>query len=129
MRTGRSWWHRACDYAGVFRSANPSSGALSGRRRLILWLPLIAFLLAQVGDGLLTYAGILKYGWEVEANPIVKWYVLAFGPETALATAKTFAFTCVLPLHCRGMYRTIGALTILYLAGAVVPWAHVLWGY
>ena len=85
-------------------------------------------MLAQVTDGVLTYAGITQYGWQVEGNPVVTWYVLALGPETALAGTKTFASACVLPLHCRGMHRTIAVLTIFYLGGALVPWAHLLWG-
>jgi hypothetical protein len=114
----------------VFRApeANLRPAEPASRRRLLAWGALMAFLMAQVGDGLLTYAGITQFGWQIEANPIVKWYVLAFGPETGLAGAKTFAFACVLPLHCRGMYRTIGALTLVYVAGAVILWLHVLWG-
>jgi hypothetical protein len=90
-------------------------------------LALLAFLIAQAGDGLLTYAGIKQFGVHIEANPLLAWYIDAFGPGAALATAKTFAVACVLPLHWRGMYRTIGVLTALYVAGAVLPWVRLLW--
>ena len=104
-----------------------TTAAPNQRCRLVRRAALVAFLGVQLGDGLLTYAGITRFGWHVEANPLVAWYVLAFGPEAALASAKTFAVACVLPLHWRGMYRTIGVLTAIYLAGALFPWAHLLW--
>ncbi len=93
------------------------------------WLPrvaLLAFLTAQIGDGLLTYAGISQFGVGVEANPLVAWYVHAFGPEAALATTKTFAVACVIPLFWRGMHKTIAVLACLHFAGAVLPWAQLL---
>lgn len=88
---------------------------------------LLAFLAAQIGDGLLTYAGISQFGTGVEANPLVAWYVHTFGPEAALASTKTFAVACVIPLWWRGMHKTIAVLAGLYLWAAVLPWAQLLW--
>ena len=47
------------------------------------------FVLAQLSDGLLTYHGIATFGTEIEANPIVAWYVSTMGTGTALIAVKT----------------------------------------
>jgi hypothetical protein len=122
---------------GVTRSAAPPSRLgwfLGGLRRRFAtsspaFGPLLlgAFVIAQVMDGLLTYRGIAAFGAEIEANPIVSWYVSALGPGNALLAVKAVASACVLPLYARSMHRTIAALIALYIAGAVVPWLNVLW--
>jgi hypothetical protein len=84
------------------------------------------FLIVQITDGWLTYQGIERFGSAVEANPIVAWYVLAFGPGTALVGAKSMAATCGVALYLRAMYGTMAFLTAFYVLAAVVPWMHVL---
>jgi len=88
---------------------------------------LIAFLLAQVSDGAFTYVGIATFGAWIEANPLVAWYIGAFGAGVALIGVKTLAAACAALLHLRAMHRTVGFLTILYLVGAVWPWTRALW--
>jgi len=90
-------------------------------------LVLIAFLLAQVSDGLFTYLGVATFGAEIEANPVVAWTIAAFGAGVALIGVKTLAAACASLLHLKAMHRTIGLLTIFYLGGAVLPWIHALW--
>jgi len=84
------------------------------------------FLLAQLSDGLLTYHGIARFGTAVEANPIVSWYVLAFGPGAAIVGAKSLAASCGAALYLRAMHGTMAALTVFYVAVAVLPWLHLL---
>ena len=94
-----------------------------------LWLGngvLVLFLLAQACDGALTYVGIRRYGLDIEANPIVAWYVAALGVGTAMIATKTLAALCAATLHVWSRHRTIGVLTILYVAVAVWPWARLL---
>lgn len=86
---------------------------------------LFVFILAQVADGLLTYLGIKTFGTSIEANPLVAWYVTAFGAGVAVIGAKGFAVACGAALHLLAMHRTIAALTIVYVTAAVLPWAHV----
>jgi hypothetical protein len=88
---------------------------------------LLAFLLTQLFDGVFTYLGIATFGPPIEGNPLVGWYVIVFGAGIALVGAKGFAVACGAALHWRAMHRTLGMLTILYLAGAVWPWTQVLW--
>jgi len=88
---------------------------------------LAAFLIAQALDGALTYFGVLTFGVGIEANPIVAWYVTAVGAGLALIGVKMLAVACAAALHWQEMHRTLGALTVLYLAAAILPWASVFW--
>lgn len=87
---------------------------------------LLAFLLTQVSDGVLTYVGIVSYGPQIEGNPIVAWYIGALGAAAAIVATKAFAMFCAATLHLRARHRTLGALTLIYLAAAVWPWIRVL---
>jgi hypothetical protein len=93
-----------------------TSSALCGPALLAL------FVLAQAGDGILTYYGVATFGLQAEANPIVSWYVSAFGPGRALFAIKLVASACAVALYARAMYRTIATLTAFYVVAAVVPW-------
>jgi arginine exporter protein ArgO len=86
---------------------------------------LLVFILAQVADGVLTYLGIRTFGASIEGNPIVAWYVTAFGAGAALIGAKGLAVACGAALHLLAMHRTIAALTLVYITAAVLPWTHV----
>ena len=86
---------------------------------------LLVFILAQVADGLFTYLGITAFGTAIEGNPLVAWYVAAFGAGVAVIAAKGFAVACGATLHLQAMHRTIGVLAILYLAAAVLPWSQM----
>ena len=78
-------------------------------------------------DGLLTYRGIASFGTSIEGNPILAWYMAAVGPAATVVGAKSLAAGCATTLYLKAMHRTVGILTLLYLAGAVLPWIHVLW--
>jgi hypothetical protein len=52
-----------------------------------------------------------------------------FGPAVAFAAVKLFAIACGTVLYLMSRHRTVAALTLFYLAFAVVPWAHVLHSY
>ena len=87
---------------------------------------LIAFVIAQLCDGLLTYIGVHTFGQSIEANPIVSWYIATLGAGAALLAAKSLAIACAVLLYRFAHYRTIGALTIFYYAVAVQPWVSLL---
>jgi Domain of unknown function (DUF5658) len=84
---------------------------------------LLLFVLTQVADGVFTYFGIKTFGAAIEGNPLVAWYVAAYGAGIAIVGAKGFAVACGITLHLRAMHRTIGALTIVYLTAALWPWS------
>ena len=92
----------------------------------VLWLTFVA---VQALDGVLTYVGVRTFGLGIEANPVVAWYAEAFGPAAGLLAAKTFAIACASVLYVTARHRTVAVLTLLYLAFAIIPWAHVLHSY
>lgn len=85
-----------------------------------------AFIVAQISDGLFTYLGVKAFGIHIEGNPLVAWYVGAFGLGVALTAIKLFAVTCGAVLHHNAMYRTLGALTVVYATAALWPWTRLL---
>jgi hypothetical protein len=88
---------------------------------------LLVFLFAQLLDGVFTYVGIATFGEAIEANPLLAWYIAMFGPGVALIGAKAVAVTCGATLHFCDRHRTIGVLTLIYLAAAVCPWMLIMW--
>jgi hypothetical protein len=89
----------------------------------------LAFVTVQVLDGVMSYVGVHIFGSWIEANPLVAWYAAAFGPAVAFTAVKLFAVACGTLLYLTARHRTVAALTLFYLAFAVVPWAHVLGFY
>jgi hypothetical protein len=87
----------------------------------------MAFAFAQVADGCLTYLGVSTMGIVMEGNPLVVWYMTAYGVGVGLGMVKTFALLCGLALYLNARHRTIGVLAVFYLVGAVWPWTLVLW--
>jgi hypothetical protein len=89
-------------------------------------LMLLAFSSVQVADGYFTYLGVRAYGVTIEANPLIAWYIGAFGPATALVGAKTLAVACGLVLYLAARHRAIGLLTLGYLGVSIWPWSRLL---
>lgn len=89
----------------------------------LAWL---AFVAVQALDGILSYVGVYTIGFEIEANPLLSWYLYAFGPAAAFAGAKLFAVGCGVVLYQTGRHRWMTILTAVYVVCAVGPWFHVL---
>jgi hypothetical protein len=89
-------------------------------------LVLAIFLIAQVLDGLLTYAGIRRLGIEVEVNQLLVFYIETFGVGLALVGAKGVACACGLILYVAHYHRPLAVATGAYLGIAVVPWLIAL---
>ncbi len=88
-------------------------------------LILTVFFVAQVFDGLLTYAAVAVLGVAGEGNALLAAGMAAVGTGPTLVVAKTVASACGLWLHVQGCYAVLGALTGLYLFGAITPWLVV----
>jgi hypothetical protein len=88
---------------------------------------LVAFIVAQALDGILTYVGIATFGASAEANPVVAWYVGMFGAGVGLTAIKAMAIACAATLHMNAQHLVLAGLTLLYLAAAVLPWTRILW--
>jgi hypothetical protein len=88
---------------------------------------LVAFIVAQTLDALLTYRGLAVFGMTAEANPVVAWYVSMLGAAGGLAVVKLLSVGCALALHRLEQDRILGGLTMLCVGVAVLPWARLLW--
>jgi hypothetical protein len=107
--------------SGMSTRTLPRNWRLS--RAQILWL---AFVIVQVLDGVMSYVGVSLHGPAIEANPLVGWYLAAFGPAVGFTAAKLFAVTCGAVLYVTARHQWVAALTLLYLVFAVGPWVSLL---
>jgi hypothetical protein len=107
-----------------FQRSADSGPVPSTRAGNVTW---IAFVLAQVSDGALTYVGISTFGPSIEANPLLGWLIAATGLGSAIVGAKGFALGCGTLLHLQGMHRSLAALTVVYAGVAVWQWIALLW--
>jgi hypothetical protein len=88
-------------------------------------LVIALFLIAQVCDGLLTYAAVGMFGTVAEGNPLIVAWMGLVGPGSALLGAKVLAIGCGLMLYAIGTYRVLLGLTVFYGAAAVGPWLAI----
>jgi hypothetical protein len=96
------------------------------RRNLFGDLALVAFLVVQASDGVLTYIGVSSYGLHAEANPLIGWLMASMGEGAALATAKVAAGFFGIALHLSAVHKAVAVLAAFYLAVAVLPWVAIL---
>jgi uncharacterized membrane protein len=89
-------------------------------------LVVVAFLLVQACDGVLTYIGVSTYGVHIEGNPLLGWLMDAMGEGLALATAKMTAGAFGIALHLVSVHRVVAALAAFYVVVAIVPWISIL---
>ena len=101
-------------------------GSAAGHRPIFGECVLAAFLLVQVCDGLLTYVGVTAYGVHMEGNPLMAWLMLWMGRGPALAITKAAASGFGIALHLTAVHRVVAALTLFYVALAILPWLGVL---
>ena len=109
--------------SGFERPAFLKRWRLSGTQLLFL-----AFVTVQALDGAMSYVGVSLHGPSIEANPLVAWYLGAFGPAVGFTMAKLFAVTCGAVLYVTARYRWVAILTLVYIVFAVGPWVQLLSG-
>ena len=85
-------------------------------------LAVVVFVLVQCLDGVLTYLGVHIWGMSIEANPLVSSAVSFAGVGTGLAATKMFAVGLGIMLHLRRIHLVVAALTLFYVAVAILPW-------
>ena len=104
-----------------------SGSAATIRRSAFGEFVLVAFLLAQACDGILTYVGVGAYGLHMEGNPLLAWLMTWMGRGPALATAKAAAGGFGIALHLTAVHRVVAVLTLFYIAMAILPWLGILY--
>ena len=85
-----------------------------------------AFLLTQILDGVLTYAGVSMFGIAAEGNPILAYFMSSYGEALALFGAKVIAALCGVALYMLAVDRLLAVLTLVYVGAAIIPWTLVL---
>ena len=116
-------------FAGGFSTAMYASSARVqlSHRSIFGDLALLLFLLAQAGDGVLTYVGVSLYGLHMEGNPVIAWLMAAIGEGPALASAKIAAGGFGIALHLSAVHKAVASLAVFYIVVAVAPWVAILY--
>jgi hypothetical protein len=86
----------------------------------------VLFTGVQIADGLLTAAGISRFGIGMESNPLLAVSISAVGVAATLSIAKGLAVVVGTMLHSRRCHTTLALLTIFYMFAAVLPWTSLL---
>jgi hypothetical protein len=97
----------------------------SGESRFGDWV-VLAFLVVQALDGVLTYVGLMSLHRTAEGNPLLASVMALVGLGPGLAGAKLVAGSLGIGLHLFGTHRLIALLTAIYFAAAIVPWAALI---
>jgi len=84
------------------------------------------FAAVQMADGILTFAGVARFGPAVESNPILSLSIMAVGAGTALSIAKLAAIMLATVLHGTRSHLLLALLTVFYVFVAVLPWMCLL---
>jgi hypothetical protein len=88
---------------------------------------LVLFLIAQAGDGVLTYVGVTLYGSHIEGNPLISWLMSSMGHGPALTTAKLTAGGFGIALHLSSVHKVVALLAAFYFVAAIGPWITILY--
>ena len=110
----------------VYGTEVPKMGNSAALRSRLGDVVLVLFLLTQCFDGVLTYVGVITFGIQVEANPIVSGLMLRFGEGTGLLSAKIVAALLGILLHLRQVHSAVAILALFYFAVAIIPWTAIL---
>jgi hypothetical protein len=89
-------------------------------------LALGIFLLTQLLDGVCTYLGVLTFGIDVEANPIIAALMIHLGHAPGLLIAKIGASGLGICLYLRRVHSVVAMLAGIYLTAAIAPWTVIL---
>jgi hypothetical protein len=84
------------------------------------------FAAVQVADGILTLAGVARFGLAVESNPILSLSIMVLGAGAAVSIAKVAAVVLATVLHGTRSHLVLALLTVFYVFVAVLPWTWLL---
>jgi hypothetical protein len=100
--------------------------ATAEKRARYGYIAIVAFLLTQAIDGVLTYQGVSLHGLPAEANPLAARAMTVFGLVPAVTGIKLITCTIGVSLYVLGVHRVVALLTAVYFVAAVLPWAGLL---
>jgi len=95
-------------------------------RKLLGNIAVICFILVQLADWLATYHGLIRFGTEIEANPLLRFLMERYDIVFALTSAKLTATIAGAFLHLFNRHLEVATLTLIYTWFALIPWSNAL---
>ena len=88
---------------------------------------LLAFLTAQVLDGMFTYWGVTnpRFGLDIEANQLAKQIMRFAGVGFGIIIVKGAASAGGIFLHLHQRHIILALITVLGIVVAIVPWMYI----
>ena len=95
-------------------------------RRLLGNVAVICFIIVQLADWFATYQGLIRFGTEIEANPLLRFLMERYDIVFALTSAKLTATIAGSFLHLFNRHLEVAGLTLIYTWFALIPWSRAL---
>lgn len=95
-------------------------------RKLLGNIAVTCFIIVQLADWLATYHGLVRFGTEIEANPLLRFLMERYDIVLALTGAKLAATIAGSFLHLFNRHLEVASLTLIYTFFALVPWSRAL---
>jgi hypothetical protein len=95
-------------------------------RKLLGNLAVTCFIIVQLADWLATYYGVIRFGTEIEANPLLRFLMERYDIVFALTSAKLTATIAASFLHLFNRHLEVASLTLIYTWFALLPWSKAL---
>jgi hypothetical protein len=82
----------------------------------------------QIQDGLCTHVGVDRFGIGIEANPLIRCFVDAFGVHAGLALPKLFGLVLIAYiLYYEKFSHKTSTLVLLFLVNCFYLYAAINW--
>lgn len=95
-------------------------------RNLLGNIAVTCFIIVQLADWFATYQGLIRFGTEIEANPLLRFLMERYDIVFALTSAKLAATIAGSFLHLFNRHLEVASLTLIYTWFALIPWSHAL---
>ena len=95
-------------------------------RKLLGNIAVTCFIIVQLADWLATYQGLIRFGTEIEANPLLRFLMERYDIVFALTSAKLAATIAGSFLHLFNRHLEVASLTLIYTCFALIPWSRAL---
>jgi hypothetical protein len=95
-------------------------------QRLAGNIAVTCFIVVQFTDWIATYYGVVLFGTEIEANPVLRILMERYDIVLTLTAAKLTATMAGSLLHLLNRHLEVASLTLLYTLFALIPWVKAL---
>jgi hypothetical protein len=95
-------------------------------QRILGNIAVTCFIIVQLTDWLATYEGLILFGTEIEANPLLRFLMERYDIIFTLTSAKITATIAGSFLHLLNRHLAVATLTLIYTWFALIPWSKAL---